>query len=169
ERMKMRKSHIVPLSRQAIIVLQELRQLFGQRDDGYIFPSTVHWNKPVSHMTILNALERLGYKGRMTGHGFRSLAMSAIKEKLDYRHEVVDRQLAHGHRNKIDKAYDRTQFMAERIKMMQDWGDYISGFSHSVFRMKQRNITYGFGLETVNPSIVNIVSSCASYQMRFTA
>jgi hypothetical protein len=61
----------------------------------------------------------------MTGHGFRALAMSNIKEKLGYRHEVVDRQLAHAHRNKIDRAYDRAQFLDERRKMMQEWADYL--------------------------------------------
>jgi integrase len=75
--------------------------------------------------TILKALERLGYKGRMTGHGFRALAMSTIKEKLGYRHEVVDRQLAHAQRNKVDAAYDRAQFLSERKKMMQEWADYL--------------------------------------------
>ncbi len=51
--------------------------------------------------------------------------MTTIKEKLDYRHEVIDRQLAHAHKSKIDAAYDRAQFLDERKKMMQEWGDYI--------------------------------------------
>ena len=61
----------------------------------------------------------------MTGHGFRALAMSTIKEKLGYRHEVVDRQLAHAPRNKVDAAYDRAKFLPERRKMMQEWADYL--------------------------------------------
>jgi hypothetical protein len=61
----------------------------------------------------------------MTGHGFRALAMSIIKEKLGYRHEVVDRQLAHAPRNKVDAAYDRAKFLDERKKMMQDWANYL--------------------------------------------
>jgi hypothetical protein len=61
----------------------------------------------------------------MTGHGFRALAMSTIKEKLGYRHEVVDRQLAHLPANKIDAAYDRAQFLDERAVMMQEWADYL--------------------------------------------
>jgi integrase len=79
----------------------------------------------MSNNTILFALGRLGYKGRMTGHGFRALAMSTIKEKLGYRHEVVDRQLAHAHKSKIDRAYDRAQFLDERKVMMQEWADYM--------------------------------------------
>jgi integrase len=68
----------------------------------------------------------MGYKGTMTGHGFRALAMSTIKEQLGYRHGVVDRQLAHAHRNKIDAAYDCGQFLDERKKMIQEWTDFIS-------------------------------------------
>ena len=67
----------------------------------------------------------MGYQGRMTGHGFRALAMSAIKQELGYRHEVVDRQLAHTPKNKIDKAYDRADFLTERAKMMQEWANYL--------------------------------------------
>ena len=63
----------------------------------------------------------------MTGHGFRALAMSTIKEQLGYRHEVVDRQLAHAPRTKVDAAYDRAQFLDERTKMMQEWADYLDG------------------------------------------
>ena len=67
----------------------------------------------------------MGYRGKMTGHGFRALAMTTIKERLDYRHEVIDRQLAHAHRNSVDAAYDRSKFLDERRKMMQDWADYL--------------------------------------------
>ena len=63
----------------------------------------------------------------MTGHGFRALAMSTIKEELGYRHEVIDRQLAHLPKSKIDQAYDRAQFLPERKKMMQHWANFIDG------------------------------------------
>lgn len=126
ERMKMRKEHIVPLSNQVIDILNTLKETFGATD-GYILPSPNTPKKPVSVNTILYALYRLGYRGKATGHGFRALAMSAIKEKLGYRHEVVDRQLAHAHRNSIDAAYDRAQFLDERTKMMQHWADYVCG------------------------------------------
>ncbi|MCE7056876.1 integrase arm-type DNA-binding domain-containing protein [Algoriphagus sp. AGSA1] len=129
ERMKMRRPHIVPLSNQTLDILLELRKLYGHKKSGYILPSVVHRDKPISNNTILKGLERLGYKNKMTGHGFRALAMSAIKEHLHYRHEVVDRQLAHAHRNKVDAAYDRAQFLEERAKMMQDWADYIDKIS----------------------------------------
>lgn len=127
ERMKMRRAHIVPLSRQAILILHQLRELAGNRP--YILPSQIDPRKHMSNNTILKALERMGYKGEMTGHGFRALAMSAIKEKLGYRHEVVDRQLAHAPRSKVDAAYDRAQFLGERAVMMQRWADYIDSLA----------------------------------------
>jgi len=124
ERMKMRRAHIVPLSDQACDLLREQFTLTGKWQ--WVFPNQAQSQKHMSNMTILKALERMGYKGRMTGHGFRALAMSTIKEKLNYRHEVVDRQLAHAHKNQIDAAYDRAQFLPERRKMMQEWADYLA-------------------------------------------
>lgn len=123
ERMKMRTPHFVPLSRQVVEILLELKQAFGKSN--YILPSVIRNDKPISNGTILVGLKRLGYHKVMTGHGFRALAMSTIKEKLNYRHEIVDRQLAHLPRNKIDQAYDRAKFVPDRIKMMQEWADYI--------------------------------------------
>ena len=123
ERMKMRRQHEVPLSRQVIEILQDLKNMFPTRQ--YILPSIINAKKPISNNTILKALESMGYKGRMTGHGFRALAMSTIKENFDYRHEVIDRQLAHLPSNKVDQAYDRAQFMPQRTQMMQDWADFV--------------------------------------------
>lgn len=79
----------------------------------------------MSNEAILKALERMGYRGTMTGHGFRALAMSTLKEKLGVRHEVIDRQLAHGPKDKTDRAYDRAQFLESRKQMMQQWADYL--------------------------------------------
>jgi integrase len=124
-RMKMRRDHIVPLSKQSISILHELKMF--NSPNGYIFPSIHKPRQPISNNTILKALDRLGYKGRMTGHGFRSLAMTAIKERLGYRHEVIDRQLAHAPTNKVDRAYDRAEFLDDRKRMMQEWADYVDG------------------------------------------
>ncbi|MEO6959770.1 MAG: hypothetical protein ABI081_07270 [Burkholderiaceae bacterium] len=79
----------------------------------------------MSNNTILGALKRMGYQGEMTGHGFRSLAMSTLKEKLGSRHEVVYRQLTYAHKNAVDAAYDRAKFLDERKIMMQVWADYL--------------------------------------------
>ena len=125
ERMKMGKPHIVPLSKQVLKLLKEQKDETGHIETDWVLPSQVRPREHMSNNTILFAIGRLGYKGRMTGHGFRALAMSTIKEKLNYRHEVVDRQLAHAHKSKIDRAYDRAQFLPERKKMMQEWADYV--------------------------------------------
>ncbi len=125
ERMKMRREHIVPLSRQAVAVLRSLEMF--RTESGFVLPSATRANKGMSNGTILMALKRMGYKGKATGHGFRALALSTIKQELGYRHEVPDRQLAHYPSNKVDRAYDRAAFIAERTKMMQEWADYLDG------------------------------------------
>lgn len=127
ERMKMRQPHIVPLSNQVIALLEEQKELTGRWK--WVFPNLVRPMKCMSNNTILKALERMGYKGRMTGHGFRALAMSTIKENLGYRHEVVDRQLAHAQRNSVDAAYDRAKFLQDRHKMMQEWANYLDSIA----------------------------------------
>lgn len=125
KRMKMNRDHIVPLSQQAIVILNELRNLHKHPE--YVFPSQINRKNHMSNNTILMALKRIGYKGKMTGHGFRSLAMSTIMERLGYRHEVPDLQLAHAKRGDVARAYDRAQFMDERTSMMQEWADYLDG------------------------------------------
>jgi integrase len=118
-----KKDHFVPLSRQALELLGQLRALTG--GGRFLFPNMRDYNRPMSNNAFLKALERMGYKGDMSGHGFRALAMSTIKERLGYRHEVVDRQLAHVQKDKVARAYDRAEFIDERREMMQDWADYI--------------------------------------------
>ncbi len=129
ERMKMKRPHKVPLSHQVIEILKAQKELTGHWP--HVFPSPVKPAQSMSNNTILSALKGMGYRGRMTGHGFRSLAMSAIKEKLNYRHEVVDRQLAHVQKSQIDQAYDRADYMDDRAKMMQEWSDYIDVLSEN--------------------------------------
>lgn len=142
ERMKMGNPHIVPLSRQAVEILREQKDDHAHLGVNWVFPGQVRPKNHMSNNTILFAIGRLGYKGRMTGHGFRSLGMSTIKEKLGYRHEVVDRQLAHAHKSKIDRAYDRAKFLDERIVMMQEWADYMdmvaSGDKNKIIPFKKR-------------------------------
>ena len=101
--------------------------MHGHRE--WVFPNSVRPIKPMSNNTILFAIGRLGYKVKMTGHGFRALVMNTIKESLGYRHEVVDRQLVHAHCNSVDAAYDRAQFLNERRKMMQEWSDFIDALA----------------------------------------
>lgn len=122
-RMKMKKDHLVPLSQQSMDILQELRELHNH--PVFLFPSRNSSKKTMSNNTILMALDRMGYRGKMTGHGFRALAMSTIMEKLRYRHEVPDVQLAHAKKGDVNRAYDRAKFLEERIVMMQRWADYL--------------------------------------------
>jgi integrase len=110
-------NHHVCLSTQALELLRELHALTG--GGKYLFTNQRDHEKPMSNGAFLMALKRLGYQNKMTGHGFRALAMSTIRERLDYRHEVVGRQLAHAQKDKIASAYDRAQFLAERKVMMQ--------------------------------------------------
>ena len=132
ERMKMGKAHIVPLSKQALAILKEQKEETAVfKNCKWVFPSQKRPLDSMSNNTILFAIGSLGFKGRMTGHGFRALAMSTIKEKLGYRHEVVDRQLAHAPGNKVDRAYDRAKFLDERTKMMQQWADYLDAIAKS--------------------------------------
>lgn len=125
ERMKMRTAHIVPLSRQVMELLKEQKEETQHLNTEFVFPNQIRPINPMSNATVLVAIRNMGYGGRMTGHGFRALAMSTIKEKLGYRHEVVDRQLAHAPGNKVDRAYDRAKFLDDRREMMQKWADYM--------------------------------------------
>jgi len=118
-----RTDHHVCLPRQGLVLLRELHGLTG--GGTWAFPNMRDPGRPMSNNTLLKALERMGYKGDMTGHGFRSLAMSTLKERLGYRHEVVDRQLAHAQRDKLESAYDRAKYLEERRTMMQRWADHI--------------------------------------------
>jgi integrase len=118
--------HYVPLPRQARVLLRELYSYTG--GGSLLFPNQRDPARPISNNTFLKALERMGYKGDMTGHGFRTLAMSTLKEKLHYRHEVVDRQLSHAQKDKQESAYDRAKYQEERKEMLQAWADYLYSF-----------------------------------------
>ncbi|MGI8894937.1 MAG: tyrosine-type recombinase/integrase [Casimicrobiaceae bacterium] len=121
ERMKMKAEHVVPLSRQVVAVLRELHAIAGESD--YILPGR-NPDKPISNNTLLFALYRLGYKGTMTGHGFRAVASSLLNES-GYRPDVIERQLAHKEPNKARSAYNRAEYLPERRVMMQQWADMV--------------------------------------------
>jgi len=127
ERMKMRTPHIVPLSAQAIEVLEMLHGLTGSGE--WQFPGDRKAEKPMSNNTILKALERMGYKHRMTGHGFRGLASTILHEK-GYSHEHIELQLAHAPRNAVSAAYNHALYLQPRAKMMQDWADFLEQSLH---------------------------------------
>ncbi len=121
-RMKMQTPHIVPLSLQSIEVLDLLRTLSGNQE--LVFPGERDPKKTMSNMTILKALERMGYKGVMTGHGFRGLASTILHEQ-GYNHDHIELQLAHAPRNAVSAAYNHALYLEPRAKMMQEWADYL--------------------------------------------
>jgi integrase len=123
EKMKMRATHIVPLSAQAILILRELETLTGKSQ--YVFPGIRTLRRPMSDNTVLGALRRLGYsKDEMTGHGFRSMASTLLNEQ-GWNRDAIERQLAHAERNNIRAAYNYAEYLPERRKMMQHWADYL--------------------------------------------
>ncbi len=125
ERMKMKQAHIVPVSRQAVAILTELRAIGG--GSRYVLPGR-NPDEPISNNTLLFALYRLGYKGKMTGHRFRAVASSALNE-AGYCADVIERQLAHKEPNKVRAAYDRAEHLPERRKMMQQWADMVDAYA----------------------------------------
>ena len=123
ERMKMNELHIVPLSRQAIDILEQLKLINGSKP--FVFPSRT---KPetsfTSENTLLYALYRMGYHSQATTHGFRATASTILNEH-GFRSDVIERQLAHGEKNKVRGAYNHAQYLKERREMMQWYADYL--------------------------------------------
>ncbi|MEQ1838004.1 MAG: integrase arm-type DNA-binding domain-containing protein [Candidatus Nitrotoga sp.] len=120
-RMKMKAEHVVPLARQALAILAELKEISG--GSRFVFPGR-NRDKPISNNTMLFALYRMGYKGKMTGHGFRAVA-STILNETGFKPDVIERQLAHCERNEVRGAYNRAEYLPERKRMMQHWADYL--------------------------------------------
>jgi integrase len=122
-RMKMGEQHIVPLSQQAVSVLQQLRILTGR--GRYVFPSLLSVERPMSNNTINAALRRLGYASdEQTGQGFRRMASTLLNER-GFPPDVIELQLAHSERNKARAAYNKAKRLTERRQMMQAWSDYL--------------------------------------------
>lgn len=122
-KMKMKELHIVPLTRQAVEILQAIHPLTGSGK--YIFPSIRSNSRPMSENTVNAALRRMGYsKDEMTGHGFRSMASTLLHEH-GWPQQVIERQLAHAERNKVAAAYNFAEHLPKRREMMQWWADYL--------------------------------------------
>ncbi len=129
-RMKMKNPHLVPLARQALAILRELHVLTGAGQ--YVFPSIRAASRPMSENTVNGALRRLGFSGNeICGHGFRAMARTILDEVLNVRPDIIEHQLAHAVRDPNGRAYNRTRFLAERRKMMQQWADYLDSVKAS--------------------------------------
>lgn len=122
---KMKEEHRVPLSRQVLDVLEELKAITGTNFHNLLFPSQNRQRHPMMcENTINNVLKKMGYKGRIVGHGFRGLASTILNEQ-GFRADVIERQLAHKPRDKVRASYNHAEYMPERTTMMQHWGDYL--------------------------------------------
>jgi integrase len=117
-------AHVVPLSRQAVAVLRDLQPLTGH--GRYVFPSPRTGERPMSDNGVLSALRRMGFpKDEMTGHGFRAMARTLLAERLNVDEAVIEAQLAHAVKDSLGRAYNRTEFLEQRRKMIQTWADYL--------------------------------------------
>ncbi|WP_136799697.1 tyrosine-type recombinase/integrase [Desulfosediminicola ganghwensis] len=123
ERMKMKREHIVPLSKQALSVLERSGKLFGT--DGFVFPAPRHLEKPMSDNTMGKALRDMGYKGRATPHGFRASFSTMAYESGEFPPEVIEKALAHEEKNKIKRAYNRAEYLEQRRSLLDWWGEKL--------------------------------------------
>jgi integrase len=123
EKMKMGKTHLVPLSRQAILLLKMLKQINGHRK--LLLSSPSNPSQPISNNTFNSAMHAMGYKGKAQPHGFRSTASTILNETSKFDPQAIERQLAHQPANKVKRAYDRSEFLEERTKMMNWYGHHM--------------------------------------------
>lgn len=121
-RMKMKRTHLVPLSLQAVAILENLK--LRSRGGDYVFPGERTLDRPMSENAILYLIHRIGYKDRMTGHGFRSVASTWANEH-GYNRDHIEMQLAHGSDNAVRAAYNHAAYLPQRRVMLQDFADWL--------------------------------------------
>ena len=125
--MKMKRPHVVPLSKQSQEILKDLQKITGSKV--HIFHSVRSESKHISNGAILMALRRMGCQNKMTSHGYKSLASTILNE--GYAPDVIKRQLAHEDQDKIRSAYNRAEYLLDCKKMMQDYADYLDSLKQS--------------------------------------
>jgi integrase len=135
ERMKKGNDHLVPLTARVLEMLEELRDHNGNRE--FVFASPNKPKQALSENAVTNVLYRMGYKGKATGHGFRSTA-STILNEMGYNRDAIERQLAHVERNQVRAAYNRSEYLEERKKIMADWSKYLLSLSDNVVPISTR-------------------------------
>ena len=136
ERMKMRREHHVPLSTQAKELLDEIKEYTNNHE--YVFPH-YFYNMPLKSNRLIYALYKLGYKNKMTVHGFRALACSVLNNN-GFNPDAIEKQLAHEEKNHVRRAYNRAEYMETRIEMMQWWSNFISKKCLNFIKKKQLNL-----------------------------
>nr|UXE44365.1 prophage integrase IntA [uncultured bacterium] len=124
-KMKMRRLHRVPLSKQALAIIRDLQPF--SRDGRWLFPSVRSISRPMSENTLNAALRRLGYsKEQMTAHGFKGMASTRLNEMGCWNPDAIERQLAHQESSDVRRAYmHAAEYWPERVKLMQAWADYL--------------------------------------------
>lgn len=127
-RMKENRAHFVPLSNQTIDCLKQLYSITGHAN--LLFPKRGTTREPMSNSAILRVIERVGYKGRMTGHGFRSIASSILNESGLFDFDAIERQLSHQDRDDVRAAYNRAKYMDERRRIMQWWAEKVDSLEN---------------------------------------
>jgi integrase len=120
--MKMRRTHLVPLSRQALVLIEELKA--RSRGGDYVFTAEHTTTRPMSENTVMYLIYRMGFKGKMTGHGWRGVASTWANEH-GYNRDHIETQLAHDSDNAVRGAYNHAQYMPQRRAMLQDWADWL--------------------------------------------
>ena len=124
DKMKMRSAHIVPLPKQAMVILRELEPITGRNP--YVMPSARRGGRPMSENGVRTALRAMGYSNdQVTPHGFRATARTILDEVLGFRVDYIEQQLAHAVKDTNGRAYNRTKHLPERARMMQAWADYL--------------------------------------------
>lgn len=122
ERMKAKREHIVPISTQAMHIIEVMKPISAARE--YIFPSRNNPKKPMNSQTANAALKRIGYEGRLVAHGLRSIASTCLNES-GFNSDVIEASLAHSDKNEVRKAYNRSTYLQQRTELMEWWGEFV--------------------------------------------
>lgn len=137
--MKKKRDHIIPLSFQAVALFKRIFELTG--DNEYVFPTRNFVKHPyMNDATVNNLLHDMGYRDRHSGHGFRSLASTTLNELSWYDPQIIEKQLAHEEKNKVKAAYNRAEYLPQRIELMQRWADYIDLVVNNYEHIGSKNV-----------------------------
>ncbi|EPL6680489.1 TPA: DUF4102 domain-containing protein [Klebsiella pneumoniae] len=127
KRMKAKREHIVPLSPQALDILEVMKPISAHRE--YVFPSRNNPKQPMNSQTANAALKRIGYGGKLVAHGLRSIASTALNESA-FNSDIIEAALAHSDKNEVRRAYNRTTYLAQRVEMMRWWGNFVISYKY---------------------------------------
>jgi len=122
DRMKAKREHVVPLSKQALEILEVMRPISANRQ--YVFPSRNDSKQPMNSQTVNAALKRIGYDGKLVAHGLRSIASTTLNE-AGFNPDVIEAALAHSDKNEVRRAYNRSTYLDQRKELMEWWGNKV--------------------------------------------